>query len=462
MVKTLLKVLEDLDIKLKFRFKSIKTKILFYFAAITIFILLLFNFSFYHFLEQNTKLSIQNTLYNKAVFINNKIISNFPISDLLKHKELESFDIAILKEDKLQYKKENTFFTSLIPYIEEEKSFFVFKRAGQLDGLYIFRIEQPYKGAILFYKKGLENEISSKLQEVKEILFILEPILLVLLLFIVSKITDKILHSINEITQTANNIYVTDFASEIPQPKYDDEIKELVDSFNFMINRLKSGVGVLNEFNSDVSHELKTPLTVIKSEIEITLNKSRDTQYYEKTLHTIDQEVNQIQTIVDDLLLLTKYTKENIKQTFQEISLDSLLLSTIEKFHSQLKNKNITLDIKKFESISFLGNSVLIQSIYSNLIDNAIKYSEDNRNIYISLYKDQEVHFIIEDQGIGISSEHLDKVHNRFYRVDASRNKKIKGFGLGLSIVLNGVKLHDGTLHINSKENEGTKIEVIL
>lgn len=451
-----------MDIKLKFRFKSIKTKILFYFAAITIFILLLFNFSFYHFLEQNTKLSIQNTLYNKAVFINNQIISNVPISDLLKHKELESFDIAILKENKLQYKKENAFFTSLIPYIEEEKSFFVFKRAGQLDGLYIFRINQPYKGAILFYKKGLADEISSKLQEVKEILFILEPILLLFLLFIVSKITDKILDSINNITQTANNIYVTDFASEIPQPKYDDEIKDLVDSFNFMINRLKSGVGVLNEFNSDVSHELKTPLTVIKSEIEITLNKPRDTEYYEKTLHTIEQEANQIQIIVDDLLLLTKYTKENIKQTFQEISLDSLLLATIGKFHSKLQNKNITLDIKKFESIDLLGNQVVIQSIYSNLIDNAIKYSPNDTNIFVSLYRDTQVHFIIEDEGIGISPEHLGKVHNRFYRVDRSRNKKIKGFGLGLSIVSNGIELHDGNMSINSKENKGTQIEVIL
>jgi len=451
-----------LGIKLKFKFKSIKTKILFYFAAITIVILLIFNFSFYHFLEQNTKLTIQNNLYNKAVFINNQIISNVPIVELLKHKELESFDIAILKEDKLQYKKENTFFKSLLQYVEEEKSFFVFRRAGQLDGLYIFRINQPYKGAILFYKKGLENEISSKLQEVKDILFILEPILLIFLLFIVSKITDKILESVNKITQTANNIYVTDFASEIPQPKYDDEIKALVDSFNFMINRLKSGVGVLNEFNSDVSHELKTPLTVIKSEIEITLNKPRDIEYYEKTLHTIEQEANQIQIIVDDLLLLTKYTKENIKQTFQEISLDSLLLSTIEKFHSKLQNKNITLDIKKFESIDFLGNQVLIQSVYSNLIDNAIKYSAKGTRIFVSLYKDTKVHFIIQDEGIGISSEHLNKVQNRFYRVDASRNKKIKGFGLGLSIVSNGVELHEGSMSIHSKENEGTQIEVIL
>jgi len=453
-----------------FRFKSIKTKVLFYFGAITILILILFNFSFYHFLEQNTKLTIQNNLYHKAVFINNQIISNVPISELLKHKELASFDIAILKEEKLQFKKENTFFKSLVKYVDEERSFFVFKRDGKLDGLYIFRIKQPYKGAILFYEKDLNDEISSKLKEVKDILFFLEPILLFLLLFMVSKVTDKILKSINKITKTANKIYVTDFASEIvtdfaseiPQPKYDDEIKELVDSFNFMINRLKNGVQVLEQFNSDVSHELKTPLTVIKSEIEITLNKPRDTEYYEKTLATIASETQQIQTIVDDLLLLTKYTKENIKQTFQEVSLDSLLLSTIEKFHSKVKDKEIQLHIDKFESIIFQGNPVLLGTVFSNLIDNAIKYSSNNTNINISLYKNTKVHFLIEDQGIGISEEHLGKVQDRFYRIDASRNKKIKGFGLGLSIVSNSVELHDGTVTINSTKDVGTQIEVIL
>lgn len=447
---------------MNFKFKSIKTKILFYFGGTTILILMIFNFVLYYFLEQNTKLSIQNNLYHKAVFINNQILSNVPIVDLLKNKELESFEIAILKEDKVQFKKGNTFFTSMLKYVEEDKSFYVFKRDGKLDGLYIFRINQPYKGAILFYERNLDNKITSKLDEIKEILFFLEPILLLLLIFMASKITDTILQSINKITKTANTIYVTDFASEIPQPKYDDEIKDLVDSFNFMIKRLKDGVQILEQFNSDVSHELKTPLTVIKGEIEITLNKKRQSDYYEKTLSSIENETNQMQSIVDNLLLLTKYTKENVRQTFQEVCIDSLLLSTIEKFHTQIKNKKIKLNIKEFEPVCLKANSVLMQTIFSNLIDNAIKYSNPNTEIEISLYKDSQVHFTIKDQGRGIGTEYLDKVQNRFYRIDESRNKKIKGFGLGLSIVKNSIELHNGTIKIDSTKNIGTKIEVIL
>jgi len=447
---------------LKFKFRSIKTKVLFYFGGITIIILILFNFALYHFLEQNTKLSIQNNLYHKAVYINNQILLNNTEKNFFDGKQLESFDMAIVKEGKIIQRKGTTDFTFLIKFIDEKKSFFIFNREDTLDGLYILRIKDPFVGAILFYEKDLSSKIAIKLKEIKDILFVLEPILFILLLFMVSKVTDKILQSINKITTTANQIYVTDFSSEIAQPKYDDEIKDLVDSFNQMIKRLKGGVELLQQFNSDVSHELKTPLTVIKGEIELTLNKSRDEKYYINTLKVIESETEQIQSIVDNLLLLTRYTKENIKQTFQEVSIDSILLVVIEKFNIQLKEKNIKLHIKEFESITLHANAILITTIFSNLIDNAIKYSLNNTNITISLLKKEKMHFIIKDEGIGITEEHLEKVQNRFYRVDESRNKKIKGFGLGLSIVKNSISLHDGSIQISSKKDFGTTIEVIL
>jgi signal transduction histidine kinase len=423
---------------------------------------MLFNVVLYHFLEQNAKLTIQNNLYHKAVFINNELVSNVPVKDLLANKAIESFEVAIIKENEILYQKGSTNFKDLVQYIKEKQSFFVFQRGENIDGLYIFRTHKPYKGAILFYEKNLDKKIDSRLQEVKDILFFLEPILLLLLIFMVSKVTDKILKSIKKITKTANQIYVTDFASEIPQTKYKDEINDLVDSFNQMIHRLKNGVQVLEQFNSDVSHELKTPLTVLKSEIEITLNKPREQEYYEKSLRTMQTEIDRIQDIVDNLLLLTKYTKENVKQTFQETSLDSVLLTTIDKFNNMLKEHKIKLHIKQFEPIIIKANPVLMSTIFSNLIDNAIKYSQKGTNIYINLYEDEKIHFKIQDEGIGISEKNLEKVQDRFYRVDESRNKKIKGFGLGLSIVRNSIALHNGTLQISSKENIGTTIEVIF
>ena len=250
-------------------------------------------------------------------------------------------DVAIVKENKIIFKKGKVEFDNYLEFIKKDDSFFVFNRDNSLNGMYILRVSNPFKGAILFYQYNVDEEITKEFKQIKQILIILEPVLFILLLLLASRLVDKILRSIKDITSTANEIYVNNFSKEIPQPKYDDEIKELVDSFNKMIIRLKDGVEHLEQFNSDVSHELKTPLTVIRGEVEITLNKIRDPKYYEKSLKTIDNEARTITEIVDNLLLLTKYTKENIEQTFDVISLDSILLNTIDKFKNQVKIKNI-------------------------------------------------------------------------------------------------------------------------
>ncbi len=445
------------------KFRSLKTKVLFWFGTVTTIILLIFNFAIYRFMELNTKLSIQNNLYNKAVFINNKIMDSVPVNELLKEEKLQGVDVAIIKEEKIIFKKGDISFKDFVKFQDSQESFFVFNKGESLDGLYILRIANPFKGAILFYEHNVDQKIDEELQKIKKVLMILEPILLLLLIFLASKMTDKILRSIRNITNTANKIYVTDLTQEIPAPKYDDEIKDLVDSFNGMLSRLGDGVQTLEQFNSDVSHELKTPLTVIKGEIEITLNKKRDCEYYIKSLKTIEHETQQIQEIVDNLLLLTKYSKENISQTFQETHLDSLLLDVIGNFDSILKEKGILLDIERCESVKKDVNQILIKTIFSNILDNAIKYSGEGKNITVSLFeKKEKIFFIVKDKGIGIPQEQIEKIMDRFYRVDESRNKKVKGFGLGLSIVKNGVELHGGEIKISSEENQGTTVKVIL
>ncbi len=444
------------------RFKSIKTKLLVWFGVITVIVLAVFNFAIYQFLEENTKLSIQNKLYNKAAFINRSILAQIPIKKLVEDKELQNVDIAIIKEDKMIFHKGETNFQQFASFLKKRESFFVFKEKTGLNGLYILRIHKPFVGAILFYEHQIDEKIDNDLKDIKEILFVLEPILLFVLIFMASKIIDKVLGHIDKITNTANKIYVNDLTQEIPKPKYTDEIEDLVDAFNRMIKRLKEGVDTLEQFNSDVSHELKTPLTVIKGEIELALNKPRDENYYKNSLNVIGSEIGQIQAIVDNLLLLTKYNKENITQTFKECSLDTLVLQIIDKYQSLLKDKNIKVEILKFEPCQFIGNEILLSSMFSNLLDNGIKYSSQNTTISISLYKTKKINFVIKDQGIGIKKNLLPKITKRFYRVDSSRNKKIKGFGLGLSIVQNCVGLHNGEVKIISKENVGTKVKISL
>jgi len=142
--------------------------------------------------------------------------------------------------------------------------------------------------------------------------------------------------------------------------------------------------------------------------------------------------------------------------------LDEILLSSIEKFTLYLKEKNIKINIKKLENIEYFGNQNLLSHLFSNLIDNAIKYSNQNSTITIKLYKKNKVYFYIKDEGIGIPKDKIKYITKQFFRVEESRNKSIKGFGLGLSIVENAVFLHNGKLLISSTPNKGTKVLVIL
>lgn len=435
------------------KFRSLKTRILFWFGSITFFILLIFSVIFYSLFEKNMYTSFQSKLYKEAIYVKDNIINNK--DDIIQKGTYLSSNIAILDNTKSIKKTTDFNMDFILPYLSDE-SFSLIDNGETVLAIYTLKLDNNLK--IIVY----QDDIDDNIEDIVDTMLVVEPLLFLALIFLGSKLIDKILIPINNISKSAKSISINNFSNTIPIHKYDDEISELINSFNTMIIRLQAGVSNLDRFNNDVSHELKTPLTVIKGEIEITLNKLRAPDYYINSLNTIDYELNQIENIIENLLLLTKYSKENIKKTFEMTSIDSLLLDTIYSYDAKFKNKNIRLIIDKIESINKEINPLLFKTIFSNLIDNAIKYSEKDTEINISLYKNEKIFFSIKDQGIGISEEKLPFVTDRFYRVDESRNKKIEGFGLGLSIVKNSIDLHNGDLKIHSKIKEGTMIEVIF
>jgi len=427
---------------------SLKRKLLFWFGGVTAFILLLFSLSFYYFLSISINDNIKIQLQHQAIDIENSLEAQKNI--------MATF--ALIENNRVQYKTADFDLQNLDFYLKSRHSFFILNNEESSEDINALYIYKGKKYSIAIYKKNIDN----KIEDLVTTLLILNPILLLVLIFMASKMIDKILDPIHNVIKTAKEISVNNFSTTIPRPKDSDEIRELIDSFNAMIERLRAGVESLDRFNSDVSHELKTPLTVILGEIEVTLRKQRESHEYEKSMRTIHHETSQIQKIVENLLLLTRYTKENIADSFELCSLDEILLHVREKYSKKLSEKNIALIIDKIEKIDMLANASLITLIYSNLLDNAIKYSETNTKIHLSLYKNEAIHFIIEDEGIGIAQEQLSKITERFYRVDESRNKKIEGFGLGLFIVKQSIELHNGTMHIDSTLDKGTKVEILF
>jgi len=437
---------------------SLKRSVLLWFGGVSAILLVLFGFAFYYVLNQSIVLKIQNQLYKQAIRIEDRLTAGEPLNHLFVKGFAQDYEAALFKAGKSVRQSRNFHLKNPESYTHYTERFVMLKSEQYLKGVYVLTLPGSLDGKLVV----TTHEINNTIEDVVDTLLTLIPLLLLILLFLGSKLIDKILLPVKRITQTANEISINNFSGTIPLPDEEDEIKALVEAFNGMIIRLKEGVDNLNRFNSDVSHELKTPLTVIKGEIEITLRKLRKPDEYIESIQTIAYEAEQIEHIVENLLLLTKYSKENVAQTFEQCHLDALILNTLEKYDNALKEKALHLNIEKLEPIATEANPILLSMIFSNLIDNAIKYTTRNKNITISLFQDKKIHFIIKDEGIGIPKDKLSKVTDRFYRVDRSRNKKIKGFGLGLSLVWKSVELHSGKMDITSALDSGTTVHIVF
>ncbi len=200
----------------------------------------------------------------------------------------------------------------------------------------------------------------------------------------------------------------------------------------------------LRNFNSNVSHEFKTPLAIMKTEIEIALmNENKDCN---KIFQSILQEVNYLNEITDKLLFLTKNDLKNCKLT--KIDLEDIVFELFEKYSNKI---HISLHIDEKDEYIIKGDKTLLKIALGNLIENSIKYKALKINIFLKKIKNKII-LTIKDNGIGIPKDKLPFIFDEFYRVDESHNKNIKGFGLGLSIVKNILKAHKAKIKVQSEK----------
>ena len=227
--------------------------------------------------------------------------------------------------------------------------------------------------------------------------------------------------------------------------------------------KLTRSLKQIKRFSSDVSHELKTPLTAMKGEIEVILKEERKKEEYQKVLVSNLEEIDTLQSIVKNLLVLTYLEKDSLKNRFLKHSVDDIVLKAIEDLMVIANHKNINLEITNLDAVEILCDEILIKTVFTNLIENAIKYSPPHSTIFISLTQDEQmVIFVIEDEGQGIDRTKIPFVFDRFYRTDDSRSKNIKGFGLGLSIVAQIVQAHDGMIEVQNCLDKGLEVKVKL
>ena len=243
--------------------------------------------------------------------------------------------------------------------------------------------------------------------------------------------------------------------------EYINEVDELAKNVNKMVAELDGMDYMRKDFMSNVSHEIKTPIAAITGFTEILLDGSIDESERQEYLEVINKESMRISRLCENMLHMSRLDSQVIVTNLQKIRLDEQLRKCIILLSEKWSNKEIDFSID-LEEVSILSDSDMLQQVWINLIDNAIKYSRENCKIDISVksFNDKSVVVSISDNGIGIEEGKLHRIFDKFYQCEESHKKS--GSGLGLSISKRIVELLNGTIECKSKKDSGTTFEVTL
>ncbi len=270
----------------------------------------------------------------------------------------------------------------------------------------------------------------------------------------VSKALNKLSSEIDKITD--GNI------EEIDSVYSYTELEAVSNSFNKMLNKAKKLEGSRQEFVSNVSHELKTPMTSMKVLADSLLSQpDASLEMYREFMIDINNEIEREDKIINDLLSLVKFDRKtgtiNVKQT----DLNELLEQILKRLRPIAVKNHVELIFESFRAVTAEVDEVKLSLALSNLIENAIKYNKEDGWVRVSLNADHKFFFVkVVDSGIGIPEEFQDQIFERFYRVDKARSRGTGGTGLGLSITKNVVMMHHGEIRLYSKEDDGTTFTV--
>ncbi|WAG78881.1 heavy metal sensor histidine kinase [Metapseudomonas furukawaii] len=257
------------------------------------------------------------------------------------------------------------------------------------------------------------------------------------------------LSPLRHIRRVASLVSTQDLSPRISVDKLPEELSELAHGINFMLHRLDSGVQQLSQFSDDLAHELRSPITNLMGKAQVTLSRDRPPEEYKAVLESCTEELERVTRIVSDMLFLAQVSHPTSLITFEKISLGDEAIRVADLFALTAEEKKIELKVSG--NGGTYGDRLMIQRAISNLLSNAIRHSPIGAIISIQIQKSAEtISISVENPGIGIPSQHLPYLFERFYRVDKSRSRAEGGTGLGLAIVRSIMSLHQGTVEVSS------------
>jgi heavy metal sensor kinase len=293
------------------------------------------------------------------------------------------------------------------------------------------------------------------------ILFIILPLTIITSSSIILFVTNLTLNPVNKIINTIRQITAKNLKLRIDIPESKDEVRKLADTFNEMLERLETSFFSQKQLVEDLYHELKTPLSIIRGEIEVTLKKERDGATYKSILTSNIEEIDKLSKIIENLLMISKFESKLIVFNIEKININEIINEIIGTFNILTEPKRIKINVDEEKHIVISGDLKQIKTLFINLIDNCIKYNKDGGRIDIRIYKEQTyAHIEISDTGYGIPEKELPYIFDRYYR--AIKTKKMIGAGLGLNISKSIIDAHNGKIDVVSRVNEGTKFSITL
>ncbi len=250
-----------------------------------------------------------------------------------------------------------------------------------------------------------------------------------------------------------------DLSGRINLPEGSDEFSRLAENFDNMFSRLENSFEAEKQFTADASHELRTPVAVIKSACEYAEKYDETPEEYTETISMIHRQADKMSLLINQLLSMTRMEQGTEKSNFEELYLGE----TVKEFYDEMgwKNNNVNVDLQK--NIAVKADKNLLQRLLQNLVENAVKYGKKDGMIKITVKtENDEAVLSVADEGDGIAQEHLDKIWNRFYQVDSARSNDAGGTGLGLSIVQQIACIHSGYMTVESARGKGSVFSLHL
>jgi heavy metal sensor kinase len=276
----------------------------------------------------------------------------------------------------------------------------------------------------------------------------------------------RALSPVDALVRTAREVSGTNLNSRLQKLETGDELQRLSDTLNEMLDRIESAFLRITEFTADASHELRTPVSLIRTEAELALRRSRGEAEYKESLRHILLEAERTTVLIEQLLSLARTDSGRETIQLQPVDLNQTLRSVVDGWQRVATIRNLqfsaSLDVTDF-FVFVLGDETLLRRLADILLDNAFKYTSPPGSVHLSLEpKGESAVITVQDSGVGIAEEEQSKIFERFYRVDKARSRAQGGAGLGLAIAQWIVTQHRGSIGVESRSGDGATFRVEL